>query len=130
MVERRPHPTHWFAALRKAARLLAAARGRPVRVVVSGDSMLPRFRPGDRLVVLPVSRVHDGDVVAVADPRAEGRLLVKRVHRAEADRVDVRGDNPPASTDSRHFGLLPTAAVRGRAVYRYHPPERSGWLDE
>jgi nickel-type superoxide dismutase maturation protease len=92
--------------------------------------MLPAFHPGDRLLVIPLARVREGDVVAVDDPGRVGRLLVKRVHRLAGDRLDVRGDNPAASTDSRQFGLLPVGAVRGRAVYRYHPPDRSGWLAE
>ena len=109
---------------------MATARGRPRRVVVSGDSMLPAFRPGDRLLVIPVARIREGDVVAVSDPREGARLLVKRVHRVAGDRLEVQGDNPAASTDSRHFGPVPAAAVQGRAVYRYHPPDRTGWLAE
>jgi inner membrane protease subunit 1 len=41
-------------------------------------------------------------------------------------RVDVRGDNEAASTDSRHFGPVPRRAVRGRVLYRYGPPARAG----
>lgn len=71
-----------------------------------------------------------GQVVAVADPRQPGRLLVKRVLSVDAGRVDLRGDNPAASTDSRHFGTVDIGAVRGRVVYRYHPPGRAGWCPQ
>ena len=100
------------------------------RVVVSGESMHPGFRPGDRLLVVPVVRARPGQVVAVRDPGQPGRVLVKRVHRVGDDRVDLRGDNAEASTDSRHFGPVRRASVIGRVVYRYAPPERAGWLSE
>jgi hypothetical protein len=66
-------------------------------------------------------------VVAVPDPRQPDRLLIKRVRSVAPDaRVDVRGDNEAASTDSRHFGPVPRRAVRGRVLYRYAPPARAG----
>lgn len=92
--------------------------------------MLPTFSPGDRLLVLPVARAGPGDVVAVRDPRAPERVLVKRVRAVGPDGYDVRGDNEAASTDSRHFGPVPPGGLVGRAVYRYHPPERSGLIAE
>ena len=54
--------------------------------------------------------------------------MVKRVRSVEGGAVDVRGDNPGASTDSRHFGPVPRANLAGRVVYRYRPREDSGWL--
>ncbi len=103
------------------------------RVEVAGGSMEPTFRAGDRLVVLarPVGGPAwpaVGDVVAVADPRDPSRVLVKRVAAVDraAGALDVRGDDPGASTDSRHFGPVPLASVVGRAVYRYAPPGRTG----
>jgi type IV secretory pathway protease TraF len=60
----------------------------------------------------------------VADPRRPGHRLVKRVADAERGRLIVLGDNPGASTDSRHFGPVPS--VWARVVYRYHPRTRAG----
>jgi nickel-type superoxide dismutase maturation protease len=108
--------------------VVAATRFR--RVVVTGESMTPAFQPGDRLLVGPVGRVRPGAVVALPDPRRPDRLLVKRVRTSEAGRLDVRGDNQSASTDSRHFGLVPRRRVIGRVVYRYAPPARVGWWPE
>jgi nickel-type superoxide dismutase maturation protease len=130
MVTKRPHPTHWANRVPKAVRLLASLRGRPRRVVVAGPSMLPAFRPGDRLVVVPVGRLAPGDVVALVDPVDAGRLLVKRVRLVAGDTVDVRGDNEAASTDSRDFGAVPATSLVGRVVYRYHPADRAGWLPD
>jgi nickel-type superoxide dismutase maturation protease len=103
------------------------------RLQVTGESMAPTLRPGDRVVVLhglgplrPVVRV--GDLVALADPRAAARIMIKRVAGFEGNRVVVRGDNEAASTDSRHFGPVDRRAIRGRVVYRYHPQDRRGRL--
>ncbi|MHB8681506.1 MAG: nickel-type superoxide dismutase maturation protease [Acidimicrobiales bacterium] len=96
------------------------------RLVVEGDSMLPTLEPGDRLLFRRRRRVRVGDLVAVPDPRSAGRLLVKRVHACGDGFVEVRGDNPAASTDSRAFGLVPRTAVRGTLVRRYAPAERAG----
>jgi nickel-type superoxide dismutase maturation protease len=103
------------------------------RVEVTGGSMAPSLLEGDRLVVVAPpwgTRVAPGDVVALPDPRAPGRLLVKRVAGVDRARatVDVRGDAAESSTDSRTFGPVPRASVVGRAVYRYAPPGRTGPL--
>lgn len=96
------------------------------RVVVEGQSMQPTLEPGERLLVLPLS-ARAGRLVVLTDPRQPDRLLVKRVVlMAGEGSVAVAGDNPAASTDSRHFGPVPLAQVRGRPIYRYHPPERAG----
>ena len=102
------------------------------RVSVEGDSMRPALVPGDRLLVARLPRplrVPPGAVVATVDPRRPQRLLVKRVASVEPDgHVVVRGDNGPASTDSRTFGPVPRRSVWGVAWYRYAPPERAGRL--
>jgi nickel-type superoxide dismutase maturation protease len=90
------------------------------RVVVEGWSMDPTFAPGDRLLLVRRWRVlRPGDLVAFDDPREPGRRLVKRVHVVRTDSVEVLGDNPAASTDSRAFGPVPKAAVRHFVVRRY-----------
>ena len=99
-------------------------------MAVRGESMQPALAAGDRLVVVPSARLRPGQIVAVGDPRGSGRLLVKRVGALRDGQVEVLGDNPAASTDSRHFGLVPRSQVVGTAIYRYYPPKRAGWLSE
>jgi len=86
--------------------------------------MRPTLEEGDRLLVLRGRRARPGDLVVVPDPRARGRLVVKRVVAASGGGLTVRGDNPAASTDSRDFGPVPAASVQGRVVYRYAPADR------
>jgi nickel-type superoxide dismutase maturation protease len=130
---RRPRRARRTAAVAAVA-VVAAALVRCVRrVEVTGGSMAPALLEGDRLVVVaPPWRMvpAPGDVVALPDPRAPDRLLVKRVAAVDRSRgtVEVLGDAPHASTDSRVFGPVPLASVAGRAVYRYAPPGRSGPL--
>ena len=64
--------------------------------------------------------------MTVPDPRDASRTVVKRVASVSGDGVVVVGDNPSQSTDSRAFGSVPAASVRGRVVYRYHPDHRRG----
>jgi signal peptidase I len=103
------------------------------RVEVVGGSMAPTFLAGDRLVVLsrpagPQPWPTVGAVVAVADPRDAGRVLVKRVSSVdrEAGTLEVRGDAAHVSTDSRTFGPVASTSVIGRVVYRYAPAGRTG----
>ncbi|MGH9205786.1 MAG: nickel-type superoxide dismutase maturation protease [Acidimicrobiales bacterium] len=103
------------------------------RVEVVGGSMSPALLPGDRLVVVarpwrPPRWPRPGEVIAVRDPREPSRVLVKRVVGVDRPKgmLEVAGDAPDASTDSRRFGPVPRASVVGRAVYRYAPAARSG----
>lgn len=118
------------AALASVAVAAAALIGlRRLDVVeVRGRSMAPTLLPGDRLLVVRGSP-RPGDVVLVADPREARRELIKRVTRLDGDgAVELRGDNPAASTDARTFGTVAAADVRWRAVAIYWPPSRAGGI--
>jgi nickel-type superoxide dismutase maturation protease len=83
------------------------------RVVVEGSSMEPTYAPGERLtIVRRLRRVRVGDVVVAPDPRDGERLLLKRCVQREGALLDLRGDNPAASTDSRDFGPVEASSVR------------------
>lgn len=97
------------------------------RVEVAGDSMQPTLAPGDRVLVFG-RRVRVGDLAAVRDPRRPDRVLVKRVVAVDetTGAVEVAGDNPDASTDSRAFGPVASPLVVGRVRWRYLPRARRG----
>lgn len=98
-------------------------------VEVSGRSMVPTLRPGDRLLVETWTYRRRppqvGEVVVAPDPRAPKRELVKRVAAVDNGRVSLRGD-AARSTDSRRFGSVPLTSVRARAAIRYWPLARAG----
>lgn len=93
--------------------------------------MEPLLSDGDWLVLDPDAyrrrMPRRGELVVVRDPREPARLLVKRVAEVGADgALEVRGDNPEESTDSRTFGAVPAASVLGRPWIRYWPLRRFG----
>jgi signal peptidase I len=90
--------------------------------------MVPTLQPGDRLLLRRAGRLRRGDIVALRDPRDDLRIMIKRVRAVTPAGIDVRGDNPSRSTDSRTFGPVAPAAVLGRAWYRYAPRGRTGRL--
>ncbi|MGA9077067.1 MAG: nickel-type superoxide dismutase maturation protease [Acidimicrobiales bacterium] len=100
----------------------------PTRVVVSGPSMLPTLRDGDRCMVRRTRKVAPGDLVVFADLDDPGRLIVKRVSEVVPSGIVVAGDNPGASRDSRDYGVVPRRLLVGVARYRYSPREWAGPL--
>ncbi len=85
--------------------------------------MRPTLLPGD--VVLCDPRAYrrappePGDIVLARDPRMPARRIVKRVVARDAEgRIELRGDAPAHSTDSRRFGAIDPALVIGRITCR------------
>ncbi len=80
--------------------------------------MEPTYEPGDTLLGLHWFAPRRGRVVVART--AGGRPLIKRL--AAVDRVKgtviLLGDNPAASTDSRHFGPLPDSALEAVIIAR------------
>ena len=91
--------------------------------------MEPGLRAGDWIVVSRLSRPpRVGEIVLVRDPRAREHLMLKRVAAVADGACTVLGDRPSESTDSRAFGPVQLVDVLGRAVFRYGPITRMGWL--
>jgi len=91
--------------------------------------MEPALRAGDWIVVWELSRPpRVGEIVLVRDPRKPYNLMLKRVADVADGACTVLGDRPEDSTDSRTFGPVPLANVLGRALFRYGPIGRIGWL--
>jgi nickel-type superoxide dismutase maturation protease len=105
--------------------LVAAALGlvglRRAVVEVAGPSMGPTLVPGDRLLTVPARRrwLRAGQVVVLTDPGDPAHLVVKRVRRVSGDRVEVVGDDPARSTDSRRWGTVPASSIRRIALTRW-----------
>ncbi len=76
---------------------------------VSGESMLPTYKPGDLLLGRRWGKPAVGDVVVVKLDRP----LIKRLERFQPDgRLWLLGDNAAGSTDSRQFGAVDAHAVK------------------
>jgi phage repressor protein C with HTH and peptisase S24 domain len=88
---------------------------------ISGPSMSPTVRAGDRLLVRRVreaASVRPDDVVLARFPSRPELLVVKRVRRAVPGGHWVEGDNQFRTDDSRTYG---PAVVLGRVVVRLWP---------
>jgi phage repressor protein C with HTH and peptisase S24 domain len=66
---------------------------------ISGDSMQPAFRDGDRVVVSPQAGVRRGDRVVVKT--VAGEVMAKQLARHTAQRIELRSFNP--AYDIRSF---------------------------
>ena len=92
-------------------------------VQVQGNSMLPAFADGDRILIKhrtsDLQPIHQGEVVMI---EREGELMLKRIVRYEIGghtgqgMVTVEGDNKDESIDSRHWGAVPSRFVKARVV--------------
>lgn len=59
---------------------------------ISGDSMLPVFRDGDRIIVSPEATLRRGDRVVVKT--VEGEVMAKELSRLTAQRIELKSLNP------------------------------------
>lgn len=84
--------------------------------------------PGDRIEISRGHVVVNGveiiePYIASADPRSSLSVIVQPEH------FFVLGDNRPHSSDSREFGQVPRANLRGKVDVRVWPPERIGTIE-
>lgn len=119
-----------------------------------GPSMLPTFnRSGDVVLLERVSvltgDVARGDVVIARSPSNPRHTVCKRILGIGGDviavpnagnfggttRVEVplghlwlQGDNAGNSTDSRDYGPVPYALLRGKVFVKVWPPSEAGWV--
>lgn len=84
---------------------------------IHGNSMLPKFRPGTKVVVWRYGKIQKGDVVVLQDPRT-GRMILKRVKEIRQDEYYVLGDNSYESTDSRNYGWVGKKHIVGKVIYQ------------
>ena len=78
--------------------------------------MLPHLASEDRILINQRSLPKRGDVVVAWHPHKPGGRLIKRLHWLDANGMQLLGDNPSGSTDSRQLGAIPNALLIGVAV--------------
>ncbi len=111
-------------------------------VRVRGLSMRPTLREGDLVVTVPLPPVagdgplegpawrlrerlvRPGTLVVLSEPSDRAHLIIKRATRVTAEGVDVIGDDPGWSIDSRTFGTVPHRDVRRIVLGRLPLPRR------
>lgn len=83
---------------------LAGAKG-VYALYVEGDSMLPRFSPGELIFVHPGRPISAGDVVVVQEPDSENgepRAFIKILISKGGASIRTRQLNPPLEISFRH----------------------------
>ncbi len=127
------------AAVAVAAAVVAARRS---VLRVHGLSMRPTLHEGDLVLTVPLPPVEDdgplhgrawdvrrtlvrpGALVVLSEPGDRAHHIIKRVRTITPDGVDVVGDDPGWSIDSRTFGTVPHRDVRRLVLGRLPGPRR------
>jgi nickel-type superoxide dismutase maturation protease len=78
---------------------------------VQGHSMVPILPPGTLVYAWRWYRSLKPQKVIIFI--RENRETVKRIDHIDEGGLYVLGDHPETSTDSRHYGTIPTTAVEG-----------------
>ena len=82
---------------------------------VVGDSMMPTLKDGQLVVVSYFTKPRVGHVVVAIMHKRE---VIKRIACIHHNwQVDLRGDNPSASTDSRTHGTIPLRNIQGVVLW-------------
>jgi phage repressor protein C with HTH and peptisase S24 domain len=79
---------------------------------ITGDSMLPLYRDGDRIIVSPLASLRRGDRVVLKTSR--GEVMAKQLVRMTAQRVELRSLN--VEYEDRNF-LLPDVTFIHRVIW-------------
>jgi phage repressor protein C with HTH and peptisase S24 domain len=74
---------------------------------ITGDSMLPVYRDGDRIMVSPSGNLRRGDRVVVKTHA--GEVMAKQLSRMTAQRIELKSFNP--NFEDRGFALSEIAFV-------------------
>ncbi|PXF43926.1 Mitochondrial inner membrane protease subunit 1 [Gracilariopsis chorda] len=92
-----------------------------------GPSMEPTLSARGDVLLTARMTPRAGDIVVAVKPTDADTHVVKRLvrrQRCPPHHVWLRGDNAPRSLDSRHYGAVPDALLRGVVVARLWPPRR------
>jgi len=80
--------------------------------------MAPTLQAGDYVLARSGSALAAGDVVVAQHPDQAGVVVIKRLAAITSDGLDLRGDAPDASTDSRTWGPVAPSRVLGQVTSR------------
>ena len=92
---------------------------------VSGSSMLPTLKSGQRALFWPVKNANHsllGKVVLISRINSAGArdfYQIKRVKEFKDGKFFVTGDNADFSTDSREFGWIESDEIVGKLLFEF-----------
>ena len=90
---------------------------------ISGDSMLPYYRPGDFVLTYRCSlnKLKRGNAVVVKHNHFG--IIIKRINRIDASSsLTLIGDNSLRSTDTEALGEINFKQVLGKVIFRVAAP--------
>ncbi len=91
--------------------------GRRRAFLVQGDSMEPTLNNGEVVLVQPMAIYGVGDIILAEHPYRRNIKILKRIAQIDPDdSVQLIGDNPSNSTDSRTFGAVSIESIIGKVV--------------
>jgi len=90
-------------------------------VRVQGQSMLPKYRAGDLVLIKKSKNPRRNQVVIAQRPDKLDLLVLKRVISVTNNGYWLQGDNSEFSDDSRIFGEVPKELIKGIVLFRYWP---------
>lgn len=83
-------------------------------ITVSGDSMIPSYYSGDKVLIVSFYlSLKEGDVIVF---KYDEEILIKRILFIREDGIFVLGDNKENSIDSTTFGLIPKSSIIGKVL--------------
>ena len=89
------------------------------KYICEGKSMNPTLRDGEVVLVDRGAKIEIGDIVVARHPVEQNSEVVKRVETInERGHYFLVGDNPDDSIDSRHYGAVTRAYIKGKVVAR------------
>ena len=93
------------------------------RFVVTGHSMEPLFKEGDRIVINHLayifSKPKTGDIVAFEHSNEKKETLLKKVEKVTGDQLTVVGLNDADTLDSRQLGQIKKSQIIGKVLTKY-----------
>lgn len=91
---------------------------------VTGNSMLPLFKPGEEILINPQAYKKSlpkiGDVVVTFHPQEQHLPIVKRITAIMDDgSCFLAGDNLAVSSNSNSFGTIAVRDILGQVTCRF-----------
>lgn len=57
---------------------------------VKTESMEPALKPGDKIVINRISKIRNGDIIALRSPAEDDKIVISRIIASEYETVEIR----------------------------------------